>query len=166
MCFVGSCWCIPERCPWRGARPVPEKPGVSDFSSKCLDVCTEIKGHWLFLSCPSLSSVCPKPAPCLVACSPVFPFLDTLSNTDAVSFYMTVLFIYFYISALLLGFCSFFFCLHKRKVSVLEKPNTSVFLVQLSCVCISVSSSCFPSTDMKAPGECFFFLSCQGLYVC
>lgn len=92
---------------------MPEKPGVSDCSSRYLDVYTEIKGHWLFLSCPSLSSVCPKPAPCLVACSPVFPFLDTLSNTDAVPFYMTVLFIYFYISALLSGFlflfCFFFF---------------------------------------------------------
>lgn len=148
---------------------MPEKPGVSDCSSKYLDVYTEIKGHWLFLSCPSLSSVCPKPAPCLVACSPVFPFLDTLSNTDAVPFYMTVLFIYFYISALLSGFFVlgfFFFCLHKRKVSFLEKPNTSVFFgTIILCVCISVSSSCFPSTDMKAPGECFF-LSCQGLYVC
>lgn len=97
----------------------------------------QIKGHWLFLSCPSLFSVCPKPAPCLVACSPVFPFLDTLSNTDAVPFYMTVLFIYFYVSALLLGFCLFFFCLHKRKVSFLEKPNTSVFFGTITlCVYI------------------------------
>lgn len=64
----------------------------------------EIKGRCLFLSCSSLSSVCPKPAPCLVACSPVFLFLDTLSDTDAVPFYMTVLFIYFYISALFFAF--------------------------------------------------------------
>lgn len=104
-----------------------------------------------------LSSVCPKPAACPVVCSPVFPFLDTLSNTDVVPFHDSPIYLFF-VSAL--------FCLHEPEVAFLEKPNTSVFFFFFGTVILCVyicQLFLFPSTDMKAPGECF--LSCQGLYV-
>lgn len=64
---------------------VTDSPAV--FSSQYLDAYAKSKGRCVFLSCSPLSSVCPKPAAHLVVCSPVFPFLDTLSNTDAVPSY-------------------------------------------------------------------------------
>lgn len=80
-----------------------------------------------------LSSVCPKPAACPVVCSPVFPFLDTLSNTDVVPFHDSPIYLFF-VSAL--------FCLHEPEVAFLEKPNTSVFFFFWYCnpMCIYLSA--------------------------